>query len=70
MCFYASFGLLLSFVSIKNLATSLYNLLGERIYFSDAYQAQINAENIREGVYFVHLSFDSKTMIQKLRIVH
>lgn len=52
------------------LSTSLYSILGEKIYFSTIYQPQLDLDGHKEGVYFVHLNFDTETNIQKFQILH
>ena len=57
----------LSFYGDKNLviSMSIYNLLGEIIYFKKGYQSKIIFEEEINGVYFLHLSLPSKNIIKK-----
>jgi hypothetical protein len=47
------------------LSTSIYNLLGEMVYYSEFYQPKIVFENKLNGVYFIHVNTTSKNSIEK-----
>jgi hypothetical protein len=47
------------------LSTSIYNLMGEIVYYSEFYQSKIVFENKLNGVYFIHVNTTSKNSIEK-----
>jgi hypothetical protein len=51
------------------LSTSIYNLLGGMVYYSEFYQSKIVFENKLNGTYFLHLNLASKNSIKKLFVV-
>jgi hypothetical protein len=51
------------------LSTSIYNLLGEMVYYSEFYQSKIVFENKLNGVCFLHLNLNSKNIIKKFIVV-
>jgi hypothetical protein len=58
-----------SFNKDKIISTSIYTLLGEKVYYSEFYQSKIVFEHELNGVYFLHVNLDSKNIIQKFVIV-
>ena len=51
------------------LSTSIYNLLGEMVYYSEFYEPKIVFENNLNGIYFLHLNLPSKNIIKKFIVV-
>jgi hypothetical protein len=51
------------------LSTSIYNLLGELVYYSELYQSRIVFEDKLNGIYFLHLNTSSKNSIKKFIVI-
>jgi hypothetical protein len=51
------------------LSTSIYNELGEMVYYSEFYQSRIVFENKLSGMYFLHVNTTSKNIIKKFIVV-
>jgi hypothetical protein len=57
-------------ISLKHLEEKIesiiiYNLLGEIIYYSKVFQPKIVLEDKINGIYYLHIKFNSKTIIKK-----
>jgi len=46
----------------------IYNVLGERVYFSGRYQSILDLSNKQSGIYFVHFNFGKKMITKKIVI--
>jgi len=53
----------------KIISISLYNVLGERVYYADFYQPKIVFENKLIGIYFLHVNFAKEIIIKKFTVV-
>jgi hypothetical protein len=51
------------------LSTSMYNILGEMVYYSESYQSKIVFENKLNGIYFLHVNTNSKKIVKKFIVV-
>jgi hypothetical protein len=51
------------------LSTSIYNQLGEIVYYSTFYQSRIVFENKLNDIYFLHVNTTSKNIIKKFSVV-
>ncbi|MFT4644702.1 MAG: hypothetical protein ACI8ZX_001108 [Planctomycetota bacterium] len=51
------------------LSTSIYNQLGEIVYYSAFYQSRIVFENKLNDIYFLHVNTTSKNIIKKFSVV-
>jgi hypothetical protein len=51
------------------LSTSIYNVLGEMVYYSESYQSKIVFENKLNGNYFLHVNTTSKNIVKKFIVV-
>ena len=49
----------------KIISISIYNVLGEMVYYSEFYQSKIVFENKLNGIYFLHVNLASKNIIKK-----
>jgi hypothetical protein len=60
----------LNFKGNKNtvISVSIYNLIGERVYFSKKYNSKIVLEEKLNGIYFLHLKLASKEIIETFLI--
>lgn len=54
----------------KIISISIYNVLGDVIYFSDGFQSKILLENNLSGIYFLNAILVSKNIIKKLCITN
>jgi hypothetical protein len=54
----------------KIISISIYNVLGEIVFYSEELQSKIVLEDNSTGIYFVHVSLTSKKIIKKLLIGH
>jgi hypothetical protein len=50
------------------ISVSIYNLLGEIVYFSEHFESQIELVDKSSGLYFLHLELDSTEIIEKFMI--
>lgn len=46
----------------------IYNILGEKIYSAERFESIIDLSGKQSGIYFVHLNFNSKSIIEKVVI--
>ena len=46
----------------------VFNVLGERVYYSGRYQSSIDLTNKSAGIYFVHFNLSEKTITEKIVI--
>ena len=51
------------------LSISIYNVLGEMVYYSEFYQSKIVFENKLNGIYFLHVNLASENIIKKFVVV-
>jgi hypothetical protein len=61
----------LSYEGDKNqiLSTSIYNVLGEMVYYSESYPSKIVFEKKLNGIYFLHVNKPSKNIVKKFIVV-
>jgi hypothetical protein len=54
----------------KIISISIYNLYGQMIYYSEMYQSHIVFEDKLDGVYFLQLKLDTKTIAKRFVVIH
>lgn len=52
----------------KICSIEIYNLLGEKVYYSDRYQSTIDLSGLMSGTYFLYFNLTSEIMMEKLMI--
>jgi hypothetical protein len=51
------------------LSTSIFNMLGERVYYSESYKTKIELDNKFKGLYFLHVNSKTENMIKKFIVL-
>ncbi len=54
----------------KILWVSIYDLLGKKIYSSEVFSTSIVLENVKDGIYFLHLVLKTESVTRKFSVVN
>src|SRR5688572_19625569 len=64
-----TFNLLFNGDKAQVYSIEIYNVSGERVYYSGSYQSIIDLSGKQSGIYFVHFNLDIKVITKKIVIV-